>query len=43
MRGGAAGAGDPIPGLSTNQLAFFNAGKTDFNSVEGVPDGLGRG
>ena len=36
-----AGAGDPIPGLSANQLAFFNAGKTDFTTAEDVPDGLG--
>ena len=41
VRGGVAGAGDPLPGLTANQLAFFNAGKTDFNSAEDVPDGLG--
>jgi CxxC motif-containing protein (DUF1111 family) len=40
VRGGP-GAGDPIPGLSPNQLAFFNAGKADFNAAEDVPDGLG--
>src|SRR6267142_747451 len=36
-----AGAGDPIPGLSANQIAFFNAGKADFAAAEDVPDGLG--
>jgi CxxC motif-containing protein (DUF1111 family) len=36
-----AGAGDPISGLSANQLAFFNAGKADFSAAEDVPDGLG--
>jgi CxxC motif-containing protein (DUF1111 family) len=41
VRTGAAAAGNPIPGLTANQLAFFNAGKTDFASSENVPDGLG--
>src|SRR5689334_13734297 len=41
VRGGAAAAGNPLPGLSTNQLAFFNAGKADFASAENVADGLG--
>jgi CxxC motif-containing protein (DUF1111 family) len=36
-----AGAGDPLPGLTANQLAFFNAGKAAFNSAEDVADGLG--
>ena len=40
VRTGAA-AGNPIPGLTANQLAFFNAGKTDFASSENVADGLG--
>src|SRR5437588_10034406 len=41
VRGGAAGAGDPIAGLSMTQLAFFNAGRDDFVEVEEVADGLG--
>jgi hypothetical protein len=41
VRGGAAGAGDPIAGLSLTQLAFFNAGRDDFVEVEEVADGLG--
>src|SRR5215813_9279024 len=36
-----AGAGDPIAGLSSNQLEYFNAGKDDFNEAESVDDGLG--
>ena len=27
VRGGPAGAGDPIPGLSANQLDMFNEGR----------------
>jgi len=41
VRDGGADAGAPLPGLTANQLAFFNQGKTDFNEVEDVPDGLG--
>jgi hypothetical protein len=41
VRGGAAGAGDPIAGLSRTQLAFFNAGRDDFVEVEEVAAGLG--
>src|SRR5262249_14293704 len=41
VRGGAASAGSPLPGLSAGQLAFFNAGQTAFNTAEDVPDGLG--
>jgi CxxC motif-containing protein (DUF1111 family) len=41
VRGGAAGAGGPIPGLTANQLAFFDAGLDDFAEEEGVGDGLG--
>ena len=41
VRGGAAGAGSPLPGLSAGQLAFFNAGQTAFGTAEDVPDGLG--
>jgi CxxC motif-containing protein (DUF1111 family) len=38
---GLAGAGDPFADLSTNELAFFNLGKDDFEEVENVADGLG--
>ena len=41
VRRGDPGAGDPLAGLSTNELRFFNAGRADFNEAEGVGDGLG--
>jgi hypothetical protein len=41
VRGGAAGAGDPIAGLSKTQREFFKAGQDDFVEVEEVADGLG--
>jgi CxxC motif-containing protein (DUF1111 family) len=41
VRGGAAGAGAPIAGLSKNELAFFYAGRDDFAEEEDVKDGLG--
>ena len=41
VRGGAAGAGDPIAGLTASELVFFEAGKKDFEEAEGVGDGLG--
>jgi CxxC motif-containing protein (DUF1111 family) len=40
-RGGAAGAGGMLAGLSAGQQAFFTAGQTAFNTPEDVPDGLG--
>ena len=40
-RGGAAGAGGPIAGLTTNQGAFFSDGLVRFNEVDGVANGLG--
>jgi len=40
-RGGAPGAGGPLPGLGTNEVAFFNAAKDLFNEVDTVPLGLG--
>jgi CxxC motif-containing protein (DUF1111 family) len=40
-RGGAAGAGGPIAGLTANELAYFNAGKDEFEELEEVGDGLG--
>src|SRR5690348_2325080 len=41
VRPGGAAAGTPITGLSTNELAFFDAGRDDFAEQEGVSDGLG--
>jgi CxxC motif-containing protein (DUF1111 family) len=41
VRGGAAGAGDPIPGLTDAERAFFEAAKDVFAEVDAVPDGLG--
>ena len=41
VRGGAAGAGVPLAGLTARQFEFFADGKADFESVEDVPDGVG--
>ena len=41
VRGGAAGAGAPIAGLTRSELAFFDAGKDDFAEEEAAADGLG--
>ena len=41
VRGGAAGAGGPIGGLSANELAFFQLGLEDFEEAEEVDEGLG--
>lgn len=42
VRGGAAGAGGPLAGLSAAQLAFFNASETNrFEDVDAVANGLG--
>ncbi len=41
VRPGDPGAGGPLPGLSASQLAMFQAGKEDFEEVEGVGGGLG--
>ena len=41
VRGGAAGAGGQLEGLSGTQAAFFTAGAVDFAEEENVPDGLG--
>ena len=41
IRGGPAGAGDPLPGLTPSQMEAFQAGKEDFEEAEGVGDGLG--
>src|SRR5262249_50708140 len=37
----AVGATDSLPGLTSAQLADFNAGLADFTSVETIADGLG--
>jgi CxxC motif-containing protein (DUF1111 family) len=41
VRAGAAAAGAPLPGLTTQQLQFFTLGQTEFISSEAVVDGLG--
>jgi CxxC motif-containing protein (DUF1111 family) len=40
-RVGAAGAGDPLSGLTAARLAAFEAGKSGVAEAEGVADGLG--
>jgi CxxC motif-containing protein (DUF1111 family) len=40
-RGGATGAGGPVPGLSVHEGKFFNDGQTRFQEVEGIANGLG--
>ena len=41
VRRGDPGAGWPIPGLTAAQLAFFKAGKEDFEEADDVKEGLG--
>src|SRR5260221_9135554 len=41
VRGGTAGGGGQLPGLSPNQAAFFASGATDFAAAEEVDEGLG--
>jgi CxxC motif-containing protein (DUF1111 family) len=45
VRGGGAGAGQPLASVAANNplniLNFFNDGKLDFEEIEDVPDGLG--
>jgi len=41
VRGGAAGAGDPITGLTAEEGAFFKAATVVFGETEVVADGLG--
>jgi CxxC motif-containing protein (DUF1111 family) len=41
VRGGAAGAGAPIAGLTETELAFFNAGAGEFADEEEAAGGLG--
>jgi len=41
VRGGPAGAGGPIVGLTARQLEFFQSGREDFVEIEVVAEGLG--
>jgi len=41
VRGGGAGAGGPLTGLTTGELAYFQAGQDQFTEVEGLSVGLG--
>jgi CxxC motif-containing protein (DUF1111 family) len=41
LRGGAPGAGTPLPGVVGNLRTFFDSGAADFAEVEEVGDGLG--
>src|SRR6266566_8670699 len=41
VRGGAAGGGGAIAGLSKTETPFFLAGQDAFQEVDAVPDGLG--
>src|SRR5262245_56524278 len=41
VRGGAAGAGDPLPGITAHELEYFNAGKDDFEEADDIDEGLG--
>jgi CxxC motif-containing protein (DUF1111 family) len=41
VRGGAPGAGGPLPGLSDTQQQYFSAATAAFAQVQALPDGLG--
>jgi CxxC motif-containing protein (DUF1111 family) len=41
VRGGPAGAGAPIAGLSADEREMFDVGLEDFSEEEGVADGVG--
>jgi CxxC motif-containing protein (DUF1111 family) len=43
VRGGAPGAGGPLPGLSSLEMQFFTAAAVRFNNVDGVPAPGGLG
>lgn len=43
VRGGPAGAGGPLPGLTTDELAFFQDGQSRFAEVESVTGGSNNG
>ena len=40
VRGGVAGAGGPIAGLTPGQLSFYSAGLVTFNEVDSVKGGI---
>src|SRR2546428_12679186 len=41
VRGGPAGAGGPIKGVSAREIEVFSGGKTGFEGNEGGADGVG--
>jgi CxxC motif-containing protein (DUF1111 family) len=41
VRSGLPGAGYNMPGLTSNEKAYYDAGEEAFAEVDGVPDGLG--
>lgn len=41
VRSGAAGAGGHLPGLTADEILYFENGKEDFAEAEGIADGLG--
>lgn len=41
VRGGAPGAGQPLSGLTAQELEYFNAGLADFAEAEEVNEGMG--
>ncbi len=41
VRGGPAGAGGPISGLSASETLFFNEGQARFEEIDSVSGGLG--
>src|ERR1700731_286221 len=43
VRGGPAGAGNPLPGLTADETAFFRDGLARFAAIEVVAGGTGNG
>lgn len=41
VRAGAAGAGHPIAGLTTQETEYFQAGKDEFEEADDIDEGLG--
>lgn len=41
VRGGAAAAGQPLQGLTPDEMDFFNGGLEEFEEAEGIADGMG--
>src|SRR5690242_12598578 len=41
VRGGDPGAGMPLPGLTPQELGYFNAGKGEFEEAEEISEGIG--